>query len=238
MHICVLGLGPSVRQYLEITKRNGGRRQFCDFVYGVNILGDVFACDLVFHQDDVKIQMIRAAALPESNIAHMVKWLRTYKGRVITSRKHPDYPCLEEFPLQKVLNWMPQGYFNNTAAYAVAYAIVIAGATKISIFGCDYTYPDAHDAEKGRGCLEFWLGVAAAKGIQLSVPKTTTLLDAMEPIDRRFYGYDAVKLKFRQNDKGIRVRFEPRETLPTAAEIERRYDHSRSPNSLVEAASK
>jgi hypothetical protein len=57
--------------------------------------------------DDVRIQMIRAAADPGSNIARMVEWLRTYKGRVITSRAHPDFPCLEEFPLEEVLDALP-----------------------------------------------------------------------------------------------------------------------------------
>ena len=51
-------------------------------------------------------------------------------------------------------------------AYAVALAIH-EGATKISCFGMDFTYPDVHDAEKGRACVEFWMGVAAARGIAL-----------------------------------------------------------------------
>jgi hypothetical protein len=233
-HVCILGLGPSVRQYLEITKRNGGRRAFADETWGINALGSVFQCDLVFHQDDVRVQEIRAAARPQSNIAHMVKWLRTYKGRVITSRKHRDYPCLEEFPLEQVLNDVPEAYFNNTAAYAAAYAVCVARATRISFFGCDYTYADAADAEKGRACLEFWIGIAIARGIQISVPKTTSLLDAMEPNEHRFYGYDAVHLKFNRGDDGITVEFEPRDRLPTADEIEARYDHSRHPNSIVE----
>jgi hypothetical protein len=49
-----------------------------------------------------------------------------------------------------VINSCGIAYFNNTAAYAVAYAVHI-GVKKITLFGCDYTYPNAHDAEKGRG---------------------------------------------------------------------------------------
>jgi len=236
MHIAILGLGPSVRQFLEITKRNGGRRQFCDEVWGINALGDVFVCDKVFHMDDIRVQEIRAAAAPESNIAHMVKWLRTYKGEVITSRKHKDYPCLREFPLQAVLNEFPNAYFNSTAAYAVAYAIH-KGATRISCFGMDFTYPDAHDAEKGRACVEFWLGHASARGIALTVPKTTSLLDAFTSQAERFYGYDCVELGFKRSKKGIRVSFKERDpsTYPTAEAIEAAYDHSRHPNPAVEA---
>ena len=72
MHIAILGLGPSVRQYMELTKRAGGRSAFCTETWGINALGDVFACDRIFHMDDVRIQEIRAAAKPDSNIARML----------------------------------------------------------------------------------------------------------------------------------------------------------------------
>lgn len=235
MHITILGLGPSVRQFLEITKRIGGRHAFCDQVWAINALGDVFGCDLVFHMDDVRIQEIRSAAMPESNIAYMLRWLKTYTGPVITSRLHPDYPGLREFPLADVMTRFPTSYFNNTAAYAIAYAIHV-GAKKITVFGMDFTYPDSHEAEKGRACVEFWLGLAVASGIEIAMPKTTSLMDACEPQVRRFYGYDCVELAFTRDASGVSVAMTERETLPTAAEIEHNYNHNRHPNPLVEAA--
>jgi hypothetical protein len=235
-HIVILGMGPSVTQYLEIVKRLGGRSAFCDEVWTINALGDVFACDRVFHMDDVRIQEIRAAAAPESNIAKMLAWIRTTGVPVVTSRSHPEYPSLEEFPLADVLTEHPQGYFNSTAAYAVAYAIHV-GATKITIFGNDFTYPNAHHAEKGRACVEFWLGIAASRGIQLSLPNTTSLMDALYPFRDKFYGYDTQDLTMRRDDGGrVVVDRAEREALPTAEEIEERYDHNRHPNAIVEAS--
>ena len=226
MHIAILGLGPSVRQFLELAKRCGGRRAFCDEVWGINALGDVFACDLIFHMDDVRIQEIRAAAKPQSNIAAMVKWIKRSKTPVVTSRKHLDYPALVEFPLQDVLNNLGHDYFNNTGAYAVAFAIHI-GATKISLFGMDYTYPNVHDAEKGRACVEFWLGQAHARGIQINLPKTTSLLDSMYPQASRLYGYDTVDVSIGVDEDGqAKVEFTPRTTLPTAEQIEANYNHA------------
>ena len=232
-HVAILGLGPSLNQYLEITKRLGGRSRFCDEVWTINALGDVFAGDLVFHMDDVRIQEIRAKALPQSNIASLVQWLKHHPGPVITSRAHPDYPGLVEFPLQDVLNDLGHDYFNSTAAYAIAFAIHI-GVEKISVFGMDFTYPNAHDAEKGRACVEFWLGVATARGIKISLPKTTTLMDAMHTRAARLYGYDTQEVSFiMQPDGQIKLDFTERDTLPTAAEIEAAYDHSAHPNALV-----
>lgn len=232
-HIAILGLGPSVRQYLEIVKRVGGKSAFCDEVWAINALGDVFNCDLIWHMDDVRIQEIRAKARPESNIAKMLQWLKCTSTPVMTSRRHPDYPALNAFPLESVLREFPNGYFNSTAAYAVAYAIYI-GAKKITCFGMDFTYPNAHDAEKGRACVEFWLGMAAARGIQLAVPQTTSLLDACNAQALRFYGYDTVDLRFSRGDMGISVDMIERAELPTADEIEGRYDHSRPANPLLD----
>ena len=224
-HITILGLGPSVDQYLELTKRAGGRKRFCDEVWTINALGNVFDCDLVFHMDDVRIQEIRAKARPESNIAAMLDWMKESETPIMTSRKHYDYPALIEFPLQDVLNNLGHDYFNNTAAYAVAYAIH-SEATKISCFGMDFTYPNAHHAEKGRACVEFWLGQAHARGIEIVLPKTTTLMDSMYPQHSRLYGYDTVDVDIHVCPDGLaKVTFKALENLPTADEIEAMYNH-------------
>lgn len=234
--VAILGLGPSVSQYLELSKRLGGRH--VDEVWGINALGDVFACDVVFHMDDVRIQERRAAARPESNIARMLAWLRKHPGPVITSRAHPDYPGLIEFPLAAVLQefggW---AYFNNTSAYAVAYAVFL-GVERLEVYGNDFTYADAHHAEKGRGCVEFWLGVALARGIDVKVPHASSLLDSCCP-EQRLYGYDTLALEFGRDAHGnVEVKKTPRDEAawPTADQVERAYDHTRHPNALVEGA--
>lgn len=232
--VAILGLGPSVREYLEITKRLGGRKALADETWGINSLGDVFVCDRVFHMDDVRIQEIRAAARPESNIAKMLEWLKNHPGPIYTSRAHPDYPGLVEFPLAEVINDTQYAYFNSTAAYAVAYAIYI-GVKKICLFGCDFTYPNAHDAEKGRACVEFWLGIAAARGITLSIPRISSLMDACHTPQDRLYGNDTREVKLsRDADGRIKVTYTEIDTLPTADEIEAKYDHAKHPNALVE----
>lgn len=239
-HVAILGLGPSVDQYLDITKRQGGRSKFCDEVWAINALGNVFDADLVFHMDDIRIQEIRAAAAPASNIAAMVKWIKHSRVPVVTSRAHPEYPALVEFPLEDVLNHLGHDYFNSTAAYAIAFAIH-TGATEISLFGMDYTYDNVHHAEKGRACVEFWCGQAHARGIRIHLPKSTSLMDANCSRADRLYGYDTLDIDFQVQASGqVKLAFSPRETLPSAAEIERNYDHSapihRQHRSLAEAA--
>lgn len=226
-HLAILGLGPSVDQYVDVVKRQGGRHQFCDEVWVINALGNVFDCDLVFHMDDIRIQEIRAEARPASNIAAMVKWIKTSKVPVVTSRAHPGYPALVEYPLEDVLNDLGYEYFNNTAAYAIAMAIHTRRFSEISPFGMDFTYQNVHQAEKGRACVEFWLGQAHARGIKIHLPDRTTLLDACHTRAERLYGYDTLDVSFNiEADGKLTLGFAPRAKLPTAEEIERAYDHS------------
>lgn len=237
-HVAILGLGPSVVEFFELVRRLGGASAFCDEVWGINAIGDTMRCDRVFHMDDVAIQEARAKERPDSNIAAMVKWLKTHPGPVYTSIVREGYPGMVPFPLEEVLNGGHDNggvpYFNSTAAYAIAYAIHIK-ARKISLWGLDYTLPNRHRAEQGRACCEFWLGIAAARGIEIMVPPSTSLLDACAPDPERLYGYDCVDVRLEDQDDGsVKVRMSARETIPTAAEIEARYDHGKHPNRLME----
>jgi len=227
-HVVILGLGPSLETYVDLVKRLGSRHAFADEVWGINAVAGVIQCDRVWHMDDLRIQEARAAAAPDSNIAHMVKWLRTHPGPVYTSRTYPEYPGLVAFPLEAVINSCGIAYFNSTAAYAVAYAVHI-GVKQISLFGFDFTYSSSHKAERGRGCVEFHLGIAKARGIQIGFPESTSLMDACAPVEERMYGYDTVDLDMQGGgDEPVRITMTPRDTIATAAEIEQRYDHSRS----------
>jgi hypothetical protein len=184
--------------------------------------------------DDVRIQEIRAAAKPQSSIAAMLTWLKSSRVPVYTSCASIAYPATVDFPLEQVINSLGYAYFNNTAAYALAYAIFL-GVESVSMFGCDYTYKDAHNAEKGRACLEFWLGYASARGIKIQLSQRTTLMDAIEPEAKRTYGYDCVDIRRTKLPDGkMKFEFDEKRTVPSAAEIEAAYDHTKHPNSLVE----
>lgn len=233
--VAILGLGPSLESYVDIVKRLGARSKLCDETWGINAVGDVINCDLIFHMDDARVQEARATRAPDSNIAAMIGWMKSYRGRVLTSVPHSDYPCMEAYPLQDVVrSCNGYAYFNSTAAYAVAYAIH-RRAEKILLFGCDFTYENSHHAEKGRACMEFWLGFAAARGIKIAASKVSSLLDACEPVDKRLYGYDGADVRISGSGAESVVSITPHDELPSAEEVEEAYDHSRHANPLVRA---
>lgn len=228
-HVAILGLGPSLATYVDMVKKAGGRHALFDQVWAINALGDALACDRVFHMDDLRIQEIRARANPEGHIAQIVEWLKVHPGPIVTSRAYPDAPGMVEYPLEAVVNDVGFCYFNSTAAYAVASAIH-ERATAISLYGLDFAYAKSHSAEKGRGNVEFLLGIAAERGIEISIPEMSSLMDTSEPEDTKVYGFGRfgtrdVTLRLMPDGRAA-VELTERATLPTAEEIEAAYDHS------------
>jgi len=233
-HLAICALGPSLNTFVDITKVLGGAVGYCDEVWAINAAAGSVVSDRMVHMDDLRVQEARAAARPQSNIAHMLRFMQTYPGPIITSHVDDDlltrYPTLTTFPLQDVVNDLNLPYFNNTAAHAVALAIHYK-VKRISLFGADYSYEHSHYAERGRGCVEYWLGAASQRGIKVTLPSSTAMMDALEPLQNKIYGYDGYDLSLEEDGKTIRM--EPRTELPSVEEIERRYDHTRPTNELV-----
>jgi hypothetical protein len=87
---------------------------------------------------------------------------------------------------------------------------VAIGVERLTIFGFDFTYPNAHHAEKGRACVEFYLGIAKARGIQIGLPDNTTLMDGCTSRGERYYGYDGMAIAAAYDDDGdVTLTFTP-----------------------------
>lgn len=203
-HVAIVGLGPSAQAYIDLVERSGGRHAAFDEVWVINTYGDVLGHDRVFLMDDVA-NVIRETTdenideKVRAKLSNMLTWLRTHPGPIYTSLPHSEFPGLVVYPLEDVINSVGTAYFNNSVAYAVVFAIHL-GVKRISLFGCDYSYGKAMHEGTGRACVEFWLGVAAAKGIHISVAQTSSLMDANAP-ERKFYGYEAVDVEVRPLDE-------------------------------------
>lgn len=234
--VAIVAMGASSRSYLTLSAQVGNRRRLVDEVWAINAMAGTIQHDRVFHMDDMRLQELRAEAKPTSNVAGMCTWLREHRGPIYTSRAYPEFPGAVEYPLEQVMTATGHGYFNSTIAYAVAYAIAI-GVRSIHLYGCDYSYPDQHKREKGRACLEFWVGLASARGIPITVASDSTLLDACVPEEEKFYGYDAYTLAVTLDDKGFHVA-KTDKALPSAEEIERRYSHDPTKEETAPCASK
>lgn len=224
--VAILGMGLSIGTYVHLIAQHGSRRSVYDQVWAINAVAAALCADLIFHMDDIRLQERRAG---EGRNAHIAGLLTTLSGEdgppILTSVVHPQYPRCRSYPLEDVLRVVRYPYFNSTAAYAVAFAIAL-GVERIGLYGCDFSYPNAHRAESGRGCVEFWIGMAMARGIAIQVPNDTTLLDAKVSDRERFYGYDYMDVSIVHDDDGMpSVRMSPRalDAVPDHREIETRY---------------
>jgi len=228
--IAIVGLGPSSLDYITTAESQGDKSKTFDEVWVVNSFASVLRADMVFHMDDLKVQEGRAAAEPNGKIAAMLESLKASDVPVMTSRAYPDYPAAVAFPLEKVVNKLGAMYFTSTPAYALAYALY-REAKEISLYGLDYTWPNAHEAEEGRAACEFWIGQGMARGVVYHIGKSSTLMCTREPAQHRLYGYDSQEfVGLRADGNVVRIDFKDRKTLPTAAEMEARYDHSKPRN--------
>ena len=109
----------------------------------------------------------------------------------------PIYSCVEDvrvpgivlYPLDKVIKETGCSYFNNSIAYAIAFALY-KKVGSINIFGADFTYKtNVHFGEMGRACCEFWLSKCITKGIDVAVAPSSSLLDTNVSIQEKLYGY-------------------------------------------------
>jgi len=157
-------------------------------IWAINFMAGVIRCDKMFAMDSFADPLI-----DDDNISYPaghIQWLRDSQFPIISCEKVEGFNIIE-YPLEAVkAEFGGFAYFNNTVAYAVALAIH-QGANEILLFGCDYSYPNAHKAEQGRGCVEFWLGVAVARGINVVVAASSSLLD--QNTGRKLYAYPETK---------------------------------------------
>jgi SAM-dependent methyltransferase len=225
-HVAIVALGPSSVGFLRAAEVAGGTKSYCDECWGINMVGGVIQCDRIFHMDDLKIQEMRVAY--GSPIAEKLKgqleWMRETEVPIYTSRAYPDYPSSVDYPLEEVIRSCGVAYFNNTSIYAICYAIHL-GVKKLSLWGFDFTYPDANAAEAGRGCCEFWLGRAMKAGIEIVIPPDSTLMDMSSKPHEKFYGYDTLDLSVDVRDGDVKVTKTPRHTPRCVEELERSYNH-------------
>ena len=182
MKVAIVGLGGSYSDYIAARVAS----QEFDEVWGINCIGGIIHVDKTFMMDPVSRFLDTENAGTQTGVAR--QFLKTNKKPIVTCQLDKRVKHLELFPLKEVTLDLGYCYFNNTVAYAIAYAIW-KKVNKISLYGIDYTYKNVSMAESGRACVEFWCAIAATKGIKLEVAHRSSLLDTNVPDNEKLYGY-------------------------------------------------
>ena len=182
MKIAIVGLGGSYADYISARIAS----QDFDEVWGINCIGAILHVDKTFMMDPVSRFIDTENAGSQTGVAR--EFLAKNAAPIYSCIEHKDYPSIELYPLEKVVKDTGICYFNNTVAYAIAYA-VWKKVKKICLYGIDFTYKNVNMAESGRACVKFWCATAIAKGIKIEVAHRSGLLDTNVPDNEKLYGY-------------------------------------------------
>ena len=152
MKVAILAKGKTIEKY-------PGRGGF-DQVWGLNQIGQTHALDRLYVMDDLELR------LPYYDGPEFPEWLKTYEGRIITSKQYDEWPTSEPFPLIETAHYfgLPLGIaMYSTTDYMLADAIR-EGAEEIHLYGVDCTSPGM---DQIRCSIAMWIGVAMGRGIRV-----------------------------------------------------------------------
>lgn len=128
-----------------------------------------------------------------------VEWLKQDHGKPLyINAPNAEVPSAVVYPKREVFEWFdklmqnqegqPVHYFTNSVSWMLALAIH-EGATEIALFGVDMAQHGTglkSEYAHQRPSVELWLGIAAGKGIKVTIPKESDLCKT--PF---LYGYDS-----------------------------------------------
>lgn len=183
--IAIVALGGSFSEYV-LTRINSIKY---DEVWGINCIGAILHVNRTFMMDPASRFLDDTKAGKQTNVAKEFLLETKNKGPIYSCCLDKRVPEIVEYPLEDVINAVKVAYFNNTVAYAIAYAIY-AKVKKVHLFGIDFSYKEnMHFAEAGRACVEFWISKCMSEDILIGISGRSTVLDSNVPATEKLYGF-------------------------------------------------
>jgi hypothetical protein len=119
-----------------------------------------------------------------------IKRLRELGCPIYMIEGYPDIPNSHAFPLDDIIKHFGCAYFTNSISYMIAHAIyehdTIGPLEDLHIYGVDMAV--GTEFVNQRPSCEYWLGLAAGRGIRIYLPNESDLLKA-----RFLYGFERDK---------------------------------------------
>jgi len=104
-----------------------------------------------------------------------LRWIANCPVPIYVAEDLKDHgPNCIEFPFVQLDEVFGMDYFTCTFAYQIALAIV-SGFTEIGLFGVELRYGSERERTVEWACTSFWMGYAAASGINIVVPEGSWL---------------------------------------------------------------
>ena len=100
-------------------------------------------------------------------------WIRDAPIPTYMMDAHSEFPNAVRYPIERVIEDAGIDYFTSTVAFEVALAMA-EGFKEIALFGIDLIVGTEYSVQKAN--LEFWLGMAHARDINVRIPTASALL--------------------------------------------------------------
>ena len=102
------------------------------------------------------------------NLGDVIAKINSMRVPLIAPFQYEEIPLSMPFPLEKCAKEFGMGamYFSNTIAYMIAFAL-LNGAKDIALYGVNQA--GAHEYAEERGAVEFWIGIAVGRGVNVTI---------------------------------------------------------------------
>ena len=129
-------------------------------------------------------------------------------------KKNKDIPNSVEFPFQKLVDKYGN-YFNNTISWLIAFAMY-EGFKEIHLYGVDMQHNTEYSHQ--RPSCEYFIGLARGLGIEVVIPKESSLLKTKYLYGLETEREDLEKADLNQRKKNVLLQLEQAEEMHQQAE--------------------
>jgi hypothetical protein len=172
-NVNIVGLGPS---WFKCPEEHGENEE----IWGINTMYRNRKVDRIFIMHDLREDIL----LMDKDFIHNANQVGC---PVYTAGDYPVFNNNLPDPVEKIIQEFKVCFFLNVICYMVAIA-VLENVKKISLFGCDMRTDAGEEYRVNeKGAVEFWLGVAIGRGIEVVMPEESYLLKRM--MTSSSYGY-------------------------------------------------
>ena len=183
--IAIIGLGGSQVDF-AINVQNS---KTWDEIWVINSAVSVYHADRMFMMDPASRYLDTEDAGLQTEVMRRVLPDIPAEIPIYSCVKDERVPAIVEYPLAEIAGEFATVYFNNTVAYAIAFALWCR-VGHIDFYGIDFSYKhNLHFAEAGRACCEFWISKCMSEGIMIGAPSSSSLMDNNVELDQKLYGY-------------------------------------------------
>ena len=142
--------------------------------------GEYWGCTDTFKKVKIeldKLFIMRDLYLTQYNKdKNLIKEINKKNFPVYTLGKYPELKNNVQYPTQEMLKEFKMGYFLTNISYMLALAITKKPKC-IGMFGVDMNFgTNIEYMRNEKSCIEYWLGVATGRGIEVHIPQQSTLM--------------------------------------------------------------